>query len=103
MYRKWRRTSVTRKSDGAIVPIPDDWSLVHSSGAVIARIYKDKDRWCAKVLMAQDGELRDTIMAWFNEGKEAREYCESRTDGVEPILPKQRKQKRKAQSSAEKR
>ena len=101
MDRKWRRTSVTRKSDGAVVPIPDDWSLVHSFGAVLARIYKDEDRsgsiaWCAKVLMAQDGELRDTIMAWYAEGKEAREYCESRTDGVEPILPKQRKLKRKA-------
>ena len=100
MDRKWRRTTVVRKSDSTVVPIPDDWALVHESGAILARIYKDEDRsgwigWCAKVLMAQNGELRDTIMAWFAEGKEAREYCDARTEGIEPSLPKEKRIKKK--------
>jgi hypothetical protein len=37
---KWRRTTITRR-DGTVVPLPDNWSLIHlPTGLAVAQISK---------------------------------------------------------------
>lgn len=69
--------------NGRLIPIPDDWSLYDDdSGFAIARIYAERGGWGWIVRTLRDDKLTDSLMGWFKTGKEAREYCEGQTCGL---------------------
>lgn len=68
---------------GRLLPLPDDWSLYDdASGFAIARIWAERGGWSWIVRTLSDDKLTDSLMGWFKTGKEAREYCEGQTSGL---------------------
>jgi len=85
---KWRRTTITRR-DGTIVPLPDNWSLIHlPTGLPVARIskgtsYHDCTGWNYVIRsMSEDGVLKDSIAGWSENPTEAREFVEGQMLGL---------------------
>lgn len=84
--RIWRRTAIER--NGCLVPLPDDWSLIDAaSGLAIARINAEPDGVCRSII---EGELKDSVMAWFKTGKEAKDYAEAQTGGQHYVVQRKR-------------
>ena len=67
--RIWHRTASER--NGRLVPLPDDWSLIDAaSGLAIARIRAEPvSGWRCVCRSIIEGELKESIMAWFKTGK----------------------------------
>jgi hypothetical protein len=93
---KWRRTTVTRR-DGAIVPLPDNWSLIHlSTGLAVAQIskgtsYHDSNGWNYVIRsMSEDGILRDNMSGWEENPTKAREFIEAQIFGLNYAVKRKR-------------
>ena len=88
--RTWRRTATAR--NGRLAPLPNDWSLLDAaSGLAIARIHAEPDGdWCCVCRSIIERELKDSIMAWFKTGKEAKDYAEAQTGGQNYVLQRKR-------------
>jgi hypothetical protein len=94
--RRWRRTTITRR-DGTIFIPPDNWSLIDlQTGIAVAQLYKDRgyqDRPSWRVIcrsMNEDGELRDSIMTWYENPTVAKEYAEAQTGGMKYFIKRKR-------------
>jgi len=94
--RRWRRTTTTRR-DGSIVILPDNWSLIDlETGLAVAQLYRDtgyQGRPSWRVIcrsMTEEGELRDSIMTWYENPTVAREYAEGQTGGLKYLIKRKR-------------
>jgi hypothetical protein len=94
--RRWHRTTITRR-DGSIFIPSDNWSLIDlQTGIAVAQLYKDTgyqglSSWrviCRS--MNEDGELRDSIMTWYENPTVAREYAEGQTGDLKYLIKRKR-------------
>jgi hypothetical protein len=94
--RRWCRTTATHR-DGSIVILSENWSLIDlETGLAVAQLYKDtgyqgRPNWrviCRS--MTEDGELRDSIMTWYENPTVAREYAEGQTGDLEYLIKRKR-------------
>ena len=93
---KWRRTTITRR-DGTVIPLPDDWSLIHlPTGLAVAQIskgtsYHDRHGWNYVIRsMSEDCVLKDNIAGWEENPTKAREFVEGQTFGLNYAVKRKR-------------
>lgn len=62
-----------------------------ASGLAIARIQAEPGGgWRCVCRSIVEGEFKDSIMAWFKTGKEAKDYAEAQTGGQQYVVQPKR-------------